>query len=126
MEYMFRQSSGWPLLHASQMPHIVQSSTMTLSPGATLFTFFPTSTTSPAISWPSGMGSSVQSRTKLMSVPHTPQARTFTMTWSSSGPPISRTRSWMSSSFFPKRPLLFIAPLPAAQPAPYSAPSAPG
>ena len=50
-----RQNSGWPLLQSSQMPHMLTSSMITRSPGFTVVTFLPTSSTSAAISWPSAM-----------------------------------------------------------------------
>src|SRR5581483_9253782 len=62
------------LVHDRHVPHGARHATTTRSPGATNVTSGPTSSTTPAPSWPSRIGSSI---------PHPPVSTTWTSVWQS-------------------------------------------
>ena len=82
----FSQKMGLPYLQPSHCPQGGEGTQETRSPGRTLLTLRPTSTTSPAYSWPSGPGSNVNAELPVIdtSLPQIPQRCTFMTT--SSGP----------------------------------------
>ena len=92
-----RHHVGRPVLHQRHMPQLARVETTTWSPGFTMVTADPTSSTTPAPSCPStdGEGQGMVPSTTLRSLWHTPAAAVRTTT---SVAPGARTSSSSVSS----------------------------
>jgi hypothetical protein len=88
-----RHCVGCPVLHHLHAPQLASVETTTWSPGFTRVTSAPTSSTTPAPSWPStaGAGHGMVPSTTLRSLWHTPAAVMRTMTSRAPGARTSRS-----------------------------------
>jgi hypothetical protein len=95
-----RHQVGRPMLQYLHIPQLATVATTTWSPGFTLVTDEPTSSTTPAPSWPStaGAGQGMVPLTTLRSLWQTPAAAIRTTTSVGPGPRTSRSSRTSASS----------------------------
>src|ERR1700694_519826 len=108
-----RHQVGLPVLQWRHIPQLARVVMTTWSPGLTLDTSSPTSSTIPAPSWPSteGDGQGIVPLITLMSLWHTPAATIRTLT--SAGPGARTSKSSVISAFPSANTIPLTAPHPS-------------
>jgi len=107
---LFLHRVGHPVAHAAHRPQLARVVTTTWSPGATVVTSLPTSSTTPAPSWPitTGVGNGIVPSSTDWSLWHTPAATIRTRT--SPGPGSLTSTASLTTAPVPSKTIALIQP----------------